>query len=129
MAPDADQCPPCRRRGTRIDLSRAAGLYDGALRRIVHALKYDGRQSLAGPLATRMRDTGAIVLDGAAIEAVGLGLLRPGGRAARGTLTDPGKNSPYRDRGIEENLALFRRMRAGEFPNGTRVLRAKIDMA
>ena len=50
-------------------------------------------------------------------------------RAARGTLTEPGKDSPYRDRGIEENLALFRRMRAGEFPNGTRVLRAKIDMA
>jgi glutaminyl-tRNA synthetase len=50
-------------------------------------------------------------------------------RAARGTLTEPGKNSPYRDRGIEENLDLFRRMRAGEFPNGARVLRAKIDMA
>src|ERR1700722_15830672 len=50
-------------------------------------------------------------------------------RAARGTLTEPGKNSPYRDRGVEENLDLFRRMRAGEFPNGARVLRAKIDMA
>jgi glutaminyl-tRNA synthetase len=50
-------------------------------------------------------------------------------RAARGTLTDPGQNSPYRDRPTEENLDLFRRMRAGEFPNGARVLRAKIDMA
>jgi glutaminyl-tRNA synthetase len=50
-------------------------------------------------------------------------------RANRGTLTDPGRNSPYRDRGVEENLDLFRRMRAGEFPNGARVLRAKIDMA
>jgi glutaminyl-tRNA synthetase len=50
-------------------------------------------------------------------------------RAARGTLTEPGKNSPYRDRSVEENLDLFRRMRAGEFPNGARVLRAKIDMA
>jgi glutaminyl-tRNA synthetase len=50
-------------------------------------------------------------------------------RAARGTLTEPGKNSPYRDRTVEENLDLFRRMRAGEFPNGARVLRAKIDMA
>ncbi len=49
-------------------------------------------------------------------------------RAARGTLTEPGRNSPYRDRGVEENLDLFRRMRAGEFPNGARVLRAKIDM-
>ncbi|MFH1699856.1 MAG: glutamine--tRNA ligase/YqeY domain fusion protein [Candidatus Zixiibacteriota bacterium] len=50
-------------------------------------------------------------------------------RAYRGTLTEPGKNSPYRDRSIEENLDLFERMRAGEFPNGSRTLRAKIDMA
>ncbi|MFN3350784.1 glutamine--tRNA ligase/YqeY domain fusion protein [Pseudorhodoplanes sp.] len=50
-------------------------------------------------------------------------------RAARGTLTEPGRNSPFRDRSVEENLDLFRRMRAGEFPNGARVLRAKIDMA
>ncbi|PPQ45392.1 glutamine--tRNA ligase/YqeY domain fusion protein [Rhodopseudomonas palustris] len=50
-------------------------------------------------------------------------------RASRGTLTEPGKNSPFRDRSVEENLDLFRRMKAGEFPNGARVLRAKIDMA
>ena len=50
-------------------------------------------------------------------------------RASRGTLTEPGRNSPWRERTIEENLDLFRRMRAGEFPNGARVLRAKIDMA
>jgi glutaminyl-tRNA synthetase len=50
-------------------------------------------------------------------------------RATRGTLTEPGRNSPFRDRGVDENLDLFRRMRAGEFPNGARVLRAKIDMA
>lgn len=50
-------------------------------------------------------------------------------RATRGTLTTPGANSPFRDRAAEENLDLFRRMRAGEFPNGARVLRAKIDMA
>ena len=50
-------------------------------------------------------------------------------RAARGTLTEPGRNSPFRDRPVEENLDLFRRMRKGEFPNGARVLRAKIDMA
>jgi len=50
-------------------------------------------------------------------------------RAARGTLTEGGKNSPFRDRAVEENLDLFRRMRAGEFPNGARVLRAKVDMA
>jgi len=47
----------------------------------------------------------------------------------RGTLTVPGKDSPYRNRSIEENLALFRRMKAGEFPEGSRTLRAKIDMA
>ncbi len=50
-------------------------------------------------------------------------------REYRGTLTEPGKNSPYRDRTVEENLDLFRRMRAGEFADGSRVLRAKIDMA
>jgi glutaminyl-tRNA synthetase len=47
----------------------------------------------------------------------------------RGTLTEPGKNSPFRERSVEENLDLFRRMRAGEFAAGARVLRAKIDMA
>jgi glutaminyl-tRNA synthetase len=50
-------------------------------------------------------------------------------RAARGTLTEGGRNSPFRDRAVDENLDLFRRMRAGEFPNGARVLRAKVDMA
>ncbi len=50
-------------------------------------------------------------------------------RANRGTLTEPGRNSPFRDRLPKENLDLFRRMKAGEFPNGARVLRAKIDMA
>ncbi len=50
-------------------------------------------------------------------------------RIARGTLTEPGRNSPFRDRPVDENLDLFRRMKAGEFPNGARVLRAKIDMS
>src|SRR5205809_63810 len=50
-------------------------------------------------------------------------------RAHRGTLTEPGRNSPYRDRPVAENLDLFARMRAGEFPDGAHVLRAKIDMA
>jgi glutaminyl-tRNA synthetase len=49
-------------------------------------------------------------------------------RQYRGTLTEPGKNSPYRDRSVEENLDLFQRMKAGEFPDGSRTLRAKIDM-
>jgi glutaminyl-tRNA synthetase len=50
-------------------------------------------------------------------------------REYRGTLTQPGRNSPYRDRPVDENLALFRQMRAGGFPDGARVLRAKIDMS
>jgi glutaminyl-tRNA synthetase len=50
-------------------------------------------------------------------------------RARRGTLTEPGQNSPFRERAVDENLDLFRRMKAGEFPNGARVLRAKIDMS
>jgi glutaminyl-tRNA synthetase len=50
-------------------------------------------------------------------------------REYRGTLTEPGVDSPYRERSVEENLDLFRRMRGGEFPDGTRTLRAKIDMA
>jgi glutaminyl-tRNA synthetase len=50
-------------------------------------------------------------------------------REYRGTLTEPGRNSPFRERGVEENLDLFQRMRAGEFPDGARTLRAKIDMA
>src|SRR5712671_2603296 len=49
-------------------------------------------------------------------------------RAQRGTLTEPGQESPYRNRSVDENLDLFARMRAGEFPNGARTLRAKIDM-
>ena len=50
-------------------------------------------------------------------------------REHRGTLTEPGKNSPFRDRSIEENLDLFNRMKAGEFPDGSKTLRAKIDMS
>ncbi|MBE9914461.1 glutamine--tRNA ligase/YqeY domain fusion protein [Paenibacillus donghaensis] len=50
-------------------------------------------------------------------------------RETRGTLTEPGQNSPYRERSVEENLELFRKMRAGEFKDGEKVLRAKIDMA
>ncbi|MFN8813125.1 MAG: glutamine--tRNA ligase/YqeY domain fusion protein [Acidobacteriota bacterium] len=50
-------------------------------------------------------------------------------RQTRGTLTEPGQNSPFRDRGVAENLDLFERMKAGEFPDGSKTLRAKIDMA
>src|SRR5204862_8243226 len=52
-----------------------------------------------------------------------------GSRVSRGPLSEPGKNAPCRERKVDENLDLFRRMKAGEFPTGTRVLRAKIDMA
>src|SRR5438876_4287158 len=50
-------------------------------------------------------------------------------RAYRGTLTEPGRESPYRNRSVEENLDLFERMRSGEVPDGWRVLRARVDMA
>ena len=50
-------------------------------------------------------------------------------REYRGTLSTPGKESPYRNRSVEENLDLFERMKAGEFPDGSKTLRAKIDMA
>ena len=50
-------------------------------------------------------------------------------REYRGTLTEPGRDSPFRDRSVDENLDLFQRMRAGEFPNGARTLRARIDMS
>jgi glutaminyl-tRNA synthetase len=66
-----------------------------------------------------VRDRKAFVCDLSAAEV----------RAYRGTLTEPGRNSPYRERSVEENLDLFRRMRAGEFADGARTLRAKIDMA
>ena len=61
------RCPRCRRRPIALSKSRAVGVYDGPLREIVHALKYRGRRSLAAPLAARMREVGAEVLDGADI--------------------------------------------------------------
>jgi ComF family protein len=60
------RCPRCRRTARFVDRARAVGAYDGALRAIVHALKYEGRRSLARPLARLMRSRGADVLDGAA---------------------------------------------------------------
>jgi len=60
------RCPRCRRRARFVDRARAIGAYDGALRAIVHALKYDGRRSLARPLAALMRQRGAAMLEGAA---------------------------------------------------------------
>ena len=82
-----------------------------------HASDYFGVLYLAGEKL--IRDGKAFVCDLNAEEV----------RATRGTLTEPGTPSPYRDRSVEENLDLFRRMRAGEFADGARTLRAKIDMA
>jgi glutaminyl-tRNA synthetase len=70
--------------------------------------------------AVRLIDMGSAYVDSLSADEI---------RAYRGTLTEPGKNSPYRDRSVEENLDLFRRMRDGEFADGEHVLRAKIDMA
>ena len=60
-----EQCPRCRRRRSAVDTARAAGEYEGPLRRILHAFKYEGRRALAGPLAAMMRTAGAAVLDDA----------------------------------------------------------------
>ena len=82
-----------------------------------HASDYFAVFYLAGEKLIRQGD--AFVCDLSAEEV----------RAYRGTLTEPGRNSPFRDRSVEENLDLFARMRAGEFADGSRTLRAKIDMA
>ena len=82
-----------------------------------HASDYFGVYYLAAEKL--IRDGKAFVCDLSADEV----------REYRGSLVEPGRNSPFRERGVEENLDLFRRMRAGEFPDGARTLRAKIDMA
>jgi len=101
----------------------------GAIQRDVHWLGYDwGEQlfyasdyfgQLYGYAVALIKKNKAYVCDLSAEEI----------RAYRGTLTEAGRNSPYRERPVEENLDLFARMRAGEFEDGTRILRAKIDMA
>ena len=85
--------------------------------RLTHASDYFGRLYES---AEKLIELGVAYVDDLSAEEI---------REYRGTLTEPGKNSPYRDRSIEENLDLFRRMRAGEFEDGTHVLRARIDMA
>ncbi len=85
--------------------------------RLTHASDYFERLYLA---AEGLIEKGVAYVDSLSAEEI---------RKYRGTLTEPGKNSPYRDRSVEENLDLFRRMRAGEFEDGEHILRAKIDMA
>ena len=85
--------------------------------RLTHASDYFGQLYEAGEKLIGM---GLAYVDSLSADEI---------RAHRGTLTEPGKNSPYRDRSVEENLDLFRRMRAGEFTDGAHVLRAKINMA
>jgi glutaminyl-tRNA synthetase len=85
--------------------------------RLFHASDYFGQLY---DYAVRLIEKGKAYVDDLSAEEI---------RAHRGTLTEPGTNSPYRDRTVAENLDLFARMRAGEFPDGSRTLRAKIDMA
>ncbi len=85
--------------------------------RLTHASDYFDRLYAS---AVQLIEQGVAYVDSLSAEEI---------RQYRGTLTEPGRNSPYRDRGIEENLDLFRRMYAGEFADGEHVLRAKIDMA
>jgi len=85
--------------------------------RLTHASDYFDRLHQS---AIKLIEKGAAYVDSLTAEEI---------REYRGTLTEPGKNSPYRDRSVEENLDLFRRMFEGEFGDGEHVLRAKIDMA
>jgi glutaminyl-tRNA synthetase len=103
--------------------------YIDAIKRDVHWLGYDWGRHLyfASDYFERLYDwaehlirAGKAYVDDLPAEEV---------RVMRGSLTEPGRDSPYRDRSVPKNLDLFRRMRAGEFPNGARVLRARIDMA
>ncbi|MGE3277710.1 MAG: glutamine--tRNA ligase/YqeY domain fusion protein [Vicinamibacterales bacterium] len=103
--------------------------YVDSIREDVHWLGFDwaGREYFASDyyeqlygFAERLIEKGAAYVDSLSADEI---------RDYRGTLTEPGRNSPYRDRPAAESLDLFRRMRAGEFPDGSHVLRAKIDMA
>jgi glutaminyl-tRNA synthetase len=85
--------------------------------RLTHASDYFGRLYES---AIQLVEMGKAYVDSLSAEEI---------REYRGTLTEPGRNSPYRDRSVKENLDLFRRMRDGEFADGEHVLRAKIDMA
>jgi glutaminyl-tRNA synthetase len=85
--------------------------------RLTHASDYFGRLYES---AIQLIEMGKAYVDSLSAEEI---------REYRGTLTEPGRNSPYRDRSVDENLELFRRMRDGEFADGEHVLRAKIDMA
>src|SRR2546426_7327491 len=82
--------------------------------------KVTGVQTCALPISVELITKGKAYVDSLSAEEI---------RQYRGTLTEPGKNSPYRNRSVEESRDLFARMRAGEFKDGTHVLRAKIDMA
>ena len=102
--------------------------YVEAIMNDVHWLGYDWKEVLyASDYFPRMYECAErLIKDGLAYVC---DLSADETREYRGTLTEPGKNSPYRERSVEENLDLFRRMRDGEFADGERVLRAKIDMA
>jgi glutaminyl-tRNA synthetase len=103
--------------------------YVDAIKRDVHWLGFDWEDRLTHAsdyfdqlyeAALRLIEMGVAYVDSLSAEEI---------RQYRGTLTEPGTNSPYRDRGVEENLDLFKRMQAGEFADGELVLRAKIDMS
>jgi glutaminyl-tRNA synthetase len=103
--------------------------YVDSIKEDVHWLGFDwaGREYYASDyyeqlyhFAERLIEKGSAYVDSLSADEI---------REYRGTLTEPGKDSPYRTRSVEENMDLFRRMRAGEFPDGAHVLRARIDMA
>ncbi len=116
-----DLMTPIRARRARSTSTRSNGTFTGSVSiggdRLTHASDYFEQLYDS---ACRLIEMGCAYVDSLSADEI---------REYRGTLTEPGRNSPYRDRSVDENLDLFRRMRAGEFADGEHVLRARIDMS
>src|SRR5262245_16439357 len=118
----------CNLRFDDTNPSKETVEYEEAIKRDIRWLGFDWEDRLyyASDYFGKLYDYGVqLIKDGKAyVDSLSADEIRE----YRGTLTEPGKESPYRGRSVEENLILFERMRAGEFPEGAHVLRAKIDM-
>ncbi len=119
----------CNLRMDDTDPTKEDYSYVESIKKDVHWLGFDwdGREFFASDYFEQLYDHAVqLIRDGKAyVDSLSEDEIRD----YRGTITEPGRPSPYRDRSVEENIDLFARMRAGEFPNGAHVLRAKIDMA
>src|SRR5215469_5028951 len=119
----------CNLRFDDTNPSKESVEYEESIQRDVRWLGFDwaARMFYASDYAEKLYEYAVLLIkDGKAyVDSLSADEIRE----YRGTLTEPGKESPYRNRSVEENLELFERMRAGEFADGTRTLRSKIDMA